>query len=496
MGQIRFAVHDGARVTQAVLARTYVAGPDDIPFLGRAYVADNLLVVERRDNSSGSVHLPWDVQGFGVWQTCTASLMERERPYQLEVELARGSVFRLRNQLGAWQLLGLTSPPEVDAKIAQATKLFAQAATQQDKPGVAAQAANAALKVTAEASILLADSYGEQALRVRSTGAQKIPTLMGVRLADVTPEGQQSQLLVEACNIVACPFGWKLVEATEGKRRWKNCDDQVGWAHKAGLKVIGGPLLEFDERSLPEWAFLWEGDYSAVTSLMVEHVRAVVQRYKGRVHLWNVAGRINHQRVLGLSDEQRLQIVARAVRVVRELDPRTPLVVSFDQPWAEYMAHQQSDLAPLDYADSLERAGLGISGFGIEVNAGFAPFGSSPRNPLAYSRLIDQWSLRLELPLLLMLSAPSSAAVDPLAPPKVKVSAGGAGRTIDANYQADWLQRRLPMLIAKNSVQIVLWNTVSDDRPHDFPSAGLFDSTVAPKPAVQVMRDLRRTYLA
>ncbi|WP_145281283.1 endo-1,4-beta-xylanase [Pirellulimonas nuda] len=493
---MRFVVHDRAQVTQSLLARTFaVSGQEEVPYLGRTYLSGDLLVVERRDDSSGSVHVPWNVPKFGVWQLATASLMEREKPYLLELELARGTVFRLRNQLGSWQLLGLEAPEEVTERVAEATRAFSRAATNQDNPAEAARYATEAMAAAAAGSVALADTYGEQAIRVRAGETEKLGTLLGVRLSDSAPEGAMAERIAEACNIVAAPLAWKSVEATEGKRRWKACDEQVAWAHQHNMKVIGGPLLEFDERSLPEWSFLWEGDYSAVASLMMEHVRTTVQRFRGRIHLWNVAARVNHQRVLGLTDEQRLQVVARAVREVRAIDTRTPIVVSFDEPWAEYMAHQPAEMAPLDFADQLERADLGISGFGVELNAGFHPFGTAPRNPLAFSRLIDQWSQRLELPLLVMVSAPSSASADPMAPPKVKVVAGGEGRTIDADYQADWARRRLPMLLAKNCVQIVLWNTLADDRPHDFPNAGLFDSTGAPKPVLGVLRDVREKYL-
>ena len=71
--------------------------------------------------------------------------------------------------------------------------------------------------------------------------------------------------------------------------------------------------------------------------------------------------------------------MAQAVQVVRKIDPRTPIVVSFDQPWGEYLVDQEHELAPLHYADALVRADLGISGFGLEMNAGYWPRGTAHR---------------------------------------------------------------------------------------------------------------------
>ncbi|MEZ6048541.1 MAG: hypothetical protein R3C11_23795 [Planctomycetaceae bacterium] len=36
--------------------------------------------------------------------------MEREEPYHLLVELARGKVSLLRNQSGSWQIMGMAIP--------------------------------------------------------------------------------------------------------------------------------------------------------------------------------------------------------------------------------------------------------------------------------------------------------------------------------------------------------------------------------------------------
>ena len=120
---------------------------------------------------------------------------------------------------------------------------------------------------------------------------------------------------------------------------------------------------------------------------MLEHVRTVVSRYTGRVHLWHVASRVNNGALLSLDEEQRLQLVAQALQLTKKIDPRTPIVVSFDQPWGEYLADQDQDLAPLHFADALIRADLGVSGFGLEINAGYHPKGSPHRSDRKSTRL-------------------------------------------------------------------------------------------------------------
>jgi hypothetical protein len=293
--------------------------------------------------------------------------------------------------------------------------------------------------------------------------------------------------------MVAVPITWRRIEAVEGRRVWDETDAQIAWAQSAGLRVSAGPLLELDDRGVPDWTYLWEGDFNSLLSFMLEHVRAVVERYRGKVHLWQVAARMTHGHALGLNEEARLQLAAKAISVVRQLDSTTPLVVSFDQPWAEYLASEHLDLAPLHFADALVRADLGLSGIGLELNVGYHPGGSIHRGPVAMSRLLDTWSL-LELPLQVALTFPSAAEADPQADQKIRVFSSEADE-VTLESQREWIERHVPLLLAKSVVQVVVWNQLSDAAPHQYPHGGLFDAKDKPKPAFESLKNMRRQYL-
>jgi hypothetical protein len=217
----------------------------------------------------------------------------------------------------------------------------------------------------------------------------------------------------------------------------------------------------------------------------------VVSRYTGRVHLWHVASRVNNGQLLSLDEEGRLQLVARAVQVVRKIDPRTPVVVSFDQPWGEYLVDQEHDLAPLHYADALLRADLGISGFGLEINAGYWPRGSAHRPAFEYGKLVDLWS-QLGLPLMILLSAPDRDDPDAQAARNIQPELIYPGGDASQNPQAAWATAVAPLLLARTSVQVMLWNQLSDGEPHEFPHSGLFDARGKSKPTFRLLRDLRK----
>ncbi|MCH2113888.1 MAG: endo-1,4-beta-xylanase [Pirellulales bacterium] len=493
MGQMRFRIHDRDRVPSDSLQRIYVADMEEMPWSTRVSWEGDELVVERSTSDSGCVHVPWRVDGHGQNVLTTTTLMERERPYLLEVELARGLIQRLRNRLYIWELIGLETSDDLLGQLHAATREFSRAATSQQDPALASAAANRALALGLTTARTLVAGYAEQAITGRKKQAP-LATLMGVSLSPETPLVKTRRQLVEACNIVQLPIAWRSIESQEGRRNWKHTDEQLAWCQKAGLKVAAGPLLRMDDAGVPDWLVLWEGDSENLFRLMVDHVRAVVSRYRGRVHLWHVASRVNTGRLLSLEEEQRLQLVAHAIEVVRQLDSRTPTVVSFDQPWAEYLAHEKEDLAPLHYADALVRADLGVSGFGLEINAGFRPGGSSHRPAFELGRLIDEWSI-WGLPLMFHLSTASATSVDALAKKDITVDLAGDPGEDSSDAQRQWAAEVLPLLLARSAVQVILWNQLSDRLPHDFPHAGLFDANDQAKPTLALMRDLHKSCL-
>jgi len=490
MGQIRFRLHDRDRIVPGGLQRIYVAGMEEIPWSTRAEWVGDELVVERSISDSGSVYVPWRIDRFGTRVLSTSTLMERERPYLLEVELARGLIQRIRTRLFLWEMLGLDTSQSLKDRLQAATREFALAATSQQEPAEASVAANRAIASAFSVAEDLVASYAQQAI----AGRQKqtpVPVLMGVNLSPETPSVEVRRQLVEACNIVQLPISWRIIEQREGKRDWKATDEQLAWAQKAGLKVSAGPLLQMDDLGMPDWMVLWEGDFDNLAQQMLDHVRAVVTRYAGRVHLWHVSSRVNTGKLMSLEEEQRLHLVAQALDVVRQIDSRTPMVVSFDQPWAEYLAHQNEDLAPLHYADALVRADLGISGFGLEINAGYFPGGSGHRATFELGRLLDQWST-WGLPLMINLSTASAATTDPLAKSTAEIELASHQA---ADPQREWAASVLPLLLARSTVQVILWNQLNDGLPHEYPHAGLFDAGQQAKPALALMRDLQKSCL-
>ena len=103
MGVLRLLHPDRERLADGVLARTYMAGLDCLPTAcQKVWEEDRVLRLERDNHESACVYIPWQVEGHGELLLSTATLRERDCPYHLAVELARGTVNRLRSKAEMW----------------------------------------------------------------------------------------------------------------------------------------------------------------------------------------------------------------------------------------------------------------------------------------------------------------------------------------------------------------------------------------------------------
>ncbi len=386
-------------------------------------------------------------------------------------------------------MIGLSPPKGVKTKLATATEQFSHAAVEQDNPPLAARFADESLRLALDAANLLAAAYTEQAFAARRRSRPMPAGLLGAELGNDLLDDYTSRQFLITFNAASVPICWRETESTEGNFFWTTNDRQIEWCRAHGLKVFAGPLLLLDHRDLPDWLYLFEDDFENVADFVSALVRATVNRYRGQVDYWICAGRVTSD-VLSMSEQQRLRLVARTVELTRELDPATPVLVSFDQPWAAFMRERHVDFPPFHFADALIRADIGLSGIMMEMNLGYFPGGTMNRNILEIGRQLDAWAM-LGLPLWLSLSAPSAYHEDPLAVRKPPLP---PGVWTPAAQQA-LAARLIPFALARPTVRGVLWNQLLDARPHDFPHGGLFDERRQAKPALRTLAAIRRKLL-
>ena len=492
-GTLRLVFPPASPLSPQQAEQAYMAGPDQIPWPCRTRLQNGELIVERNVSDSGKFYVPWPIEGHGQLMLATATLMQRDRPYQLAVELARGKINQVRNQISDWQSIGLVVPSKVENAMHKALEALSLAVTSQHDVARAATLAQKAIVLGHDAAELLVASYTDQALAARHRSGQKLQTLLGANLGQRQLQMPLLAYYLKAFNAAQLPLTWRSIEAAEGSYQWQVADQQLAACQENKLAVCAGPLLQLDKGGTPDWLYLWENDFNSVLSFATDFVEKAVVRYQGKVDVWQCAGRVNVGDGLSLTEEQRLRLAARAIEVAHDIDPRTPLVVRFDQPWAEYMGRTAPDFSPLHFADALIRSGLKLSAVAVEINMGYQPGGSHPRDRLEFSRLLDLWSY-LGLPLHVTLTVPgaevASAAIRGRPVPMPQTFPGGWS----PENQAAWIKQYLPLLLAKPAVQAIFWNQLFDGDSEEFYAGGLFEPSGKPKPALSAITALRRKH--
>lgn len=251
--------------------------------------------------------------------------------------------------------------------------------------------------------------------------------------------------------------------------------------------------MNFRTGGLPRWMVLLGEGFESILQAACAHAEETVNRYRGKVHLWNCATGLNVPTELGWNDEQVLRMAVSLIQTVRRTDPRAPVLLSIDQPWSEYLRDHADGISPLHFADALIRADLGLSGLALELNLNTWPDGSLPRDSLEISRLIDRWAL-LGLPLLIVLTMPGQEGADPRCPSGRRPVGEWAGPYPTSEMPND-IEPLVRLIVAKQSVHALIYNQATDQLAHDFPHAGLWDSQGRAKPWLSQLARFRQQFL-
>lgn len=489
MGELRFQVTALGALPQHVVQRAYLVSLEGIPWISHNSVEDDVLVLSRDTSESARLLIPWHVPGYGEYVLKTATLVERARPYQLSLELARGTLHEIREYLAVQHDLDEPAEHPQAATLQEALDTFVEAVTSVRDPARVNRLADECLQLCIHWAQANSRQQSAQSVAVTQRRAGEIPTVFGVVLDDSQHPTSTPPAWHAAANTLISPAVWRHMESQPAQRRWEQLDAQLDWAERLGMSWGVGPLLSWTRESLPDWLSLWEEDYETLQSHMVQQVQAVVKRYRGRARFWHVVHRVNTAMGLNITEQQRLELSAAAVDAARNVDRQTPILVSFEQPWHEYLALHRHEATPLDYAEALVRAKLGLGALGLEINLGYWPGGTGRRLPLEVERVLSLWG-RLGLPLVIFLAAPSDSTRDPMARSPVQPVTWGVDEP-SGESQATLIEQWCRLLMDHDSVWGVVWKQVSDQTLHELPHAGLLDATGRPKPLCDRLATLR-----
>lgn len=492
MGDLYFRVPHPSQIDPRVWETAYISGIEGIPWYCRRRLEGDQFIIGRDIDESGKLHIVWPTKSLGNLCLTTTSLRVIDQSYSLLLELARGSVSKLKNQCDEWQRIGLKLPSEFFPANECALDAFLKAVTLRNDNAKQDELAQSSIEASTEAAIILCDAYCTQVLEVRRQSEGRFSTLLGCTVHPSIAIESVSEALKTAFNLVNVEADLCSVESASGRRDYEVFDQQVAWAQASGQRISVGPLVNFRQGGLPRWMVLLDQSFESTLRAACEHTQVTVERYRGKVHLWNCAAGLNIPGDMRWSDEEVLRMSVSLIETVRRADDRTPVLLTIDQPWSEYLGNERDGISPLHFADALIRADLGLSGLSLELNLSAWPNGSLPRDPIEISRLIDRWSV-LGLPLMIELTSPTQVDVDKAATQATNVatwSMNGSPPAVGLSCESI-----LRMLLAKPTVHAIVWNQTSDQIPHRFPHGGLWDANGKAKPILTKAANLRATYL-
>jgi Glycosyl hydrolase family 10 len=496
MGTMNFDLPAGLSSDAArdLLRACVVGGPDYMPYPTQVRLESRRLILGRNVEESGALLVPWQVDGAGQLLGSSATLIEREAPYQIQVELARGKVNQVRCQVADWIAGGLQVPPELHQHIHDATRAFSRAMVALPSEQAATHAQQA-LTLGYRAAEEMVALYAQQVFDVRHQRQPQLEATLGCRLGAVPSSGDMTDAIQHAFNVVWLPLPWSAIEPVESDYRWEPHDALLDWARAHDMPVAAGPIIDFSRAGLPDWLWLWERDLHSLASFMCDYVETIVRRFKGDIRAWQLTAASNNTNLLGLGEDELMWLTVRLVEAARQVDPALELSVGVSQPWGEYMAQEDRTHSPFVFADTLIRSGINVGALDLEFIMGVTPRGSYCHDLLEASRLLDMYAL-LGVPLRLTMAYPSQTGrPDPQADAELTVSGGHWHAAISPVAQAEWAAAFGSLALCKPTVQGIVWSHLSDADPHQLPHCGLYDAANDPKPALGRLEELRKRHL-
>jgi hypothetical protein len=494
---VKFEIYrDGQRVSSFQPTAAFAVGPESVPIPGEITVKDGVMSVSRVDEIPMGLSLLWDAGPIGAYHLETTRLQPRDKPYLLNVELARFRLMKIMQKQEDWNLFDFPRAEKFLARFKEAQEIFSDALCKLHEPGAASKLADESLAKAIALSEELSMFHMELLINRRRQGNSFVRHIFGCRV-DATVQNQKYKEMVTGnFDYAVLPMPWKVLQPQEGNFDTSLVDTWAEALTKKRVPIIAGPLVNFDESDLPDWMFIWENDFDTVRELAYEHVQRLVGRYKRAVSLWNVGAGLATNRAFTLSFEQMIEMTRLLVAQVKNVLPSARTLVTITQPFGEYHARNATSVAPMLYAEMVAQAGINFDGFALEIEMGVPQPGMFMRDLFQISTLLDRFSTIGRPVFVTAVSAPARATPDQSDRSEGRLDPSAAGRwrrPWDAQLQADWMEAVYHIALSKPFVESVAWGNLADIN-QTVPGGGLLDDMFQPKPSYERLQQMREKF--
>jgi len=479
---------------------SYLIGSDQHAIRANISFKAGNIVCEKRESGAAALALEYEVAGCGRLLLQTCLLPERQEPYLLSLELARRRLLLFYNKIEDWSMFEARLDPSVVEPFELARGQFIEAlCDQHDDCDRANQLANRCLVTAIEASELFALARADLLLARRTANGllSRYPVGCGVKLDQQVEPVRDG--LADSVDFLLLPMSWKELTPHEGRYRWDLIDRWYPWLKHNRVPVIAGPVVSFESHLIPDWLFIWEHDYETIRDLVYEHTERVVARYRNLMTVWNVVSGLHMNSHFGFNFDQLMELSRMTTMLVKKIQPAARVLVEICHPFGEYYAANHRSIPPLMYADLLIQSAVSFDGFVIKLLMGPSAPGrfSFTRDLMQISHLLDQYA-GYGKPVTLVVGVPSgqsSAAAASLAGQEQNgdTSSGYWHGPWSESIQGRWLEAVFKIALSKPFIDAVAWCQWADRPDMELPMAGLVDSQLKPKNALDGLAAFRRT---
>ncbi|MFO0973806.1 MAG: endo-1,4-beta-xylanase [Phycisphaerae bacterium] len=491
---LRFKVFHNRKPAESVLLDgAYLLGSDGVPLRAELSFGDGEIRCSKRAAGPAALCLPWPIEGYGRLMLETTRLSERETPYHLHVELARGRLMKISHKREDWGLYDYSDGAEYYRQIDEAKAPLIDAITATDDATAAEladQSLAAAVRVGEELSLFHADIF----LARRKATGQFVKRPLGVTVLLNRGDDPYRRYLPPGFDFAVLPTHWRDVEPRSGTQRWETLDLWVNWLAQHKLHVRGAPLVSLERLALPDWAVPEAADYENFRDLLLGHAMRLVKRFAHRVQSWEVVHGIHAFNTFHMTFEQLMELTRLAALIVKQNAPRSASIVTVVLPWGEYYARDIRTIPPLLYADMCVQSGFHFDAFGLEFQFGVPVEGMLVRDMMQVSALLDRFAA-FNKPLHVTAVAVPSTVMSNRGPESLLAGGGQWREPWSEGLQARWLRQFYEIAFSKPFVETIAWRDLSDSQGRIIPTGGLLHADLTPKPAFESLLDFRRSIL-
>jgi GH35 family endo-1,4-beta-xylanase len=489
---VKFQVYkNGKRLDSYDLYGAYLLGTDGIA-IRRSQIAfeDGCIVCRKPNMETSALVLLWNVEGFGKILLSTTCLPEREKPYILNVELARARLMQIITKREDWSFF--SSIGELGDSSKPAHELFTKSIQNIGDAVLASTLADESLKNSLVFSEQLAVKQAGLLFDLRVSNKSFGRGCFGVKVDPLLMKNPAYAAKVfDLFGMVTIPINWAKAEPQPGKYNYDDIDACLNAIGKRKIGICAGPILQFSECHIPSWLH-GESNFEKVREAAYQFVMNTVGRYTSVIRLWRVISCLNNCNHFSFSFEQVLEMTRSVSMAVKAANERALKIIEICNPWGEYYAESSGTIPPLVYLDMILQSGINFDALGLQMRFGDNKSGMHVRDMMQISAALDQYAPLVKPVYITEVEVPSQYPDSKTYPESV----GVWHHTWEQNIQAKWLELFTKIILSKPFIDGFTYSQLVDSNNSVIPNSGLLDQQLNPKKSYQIIHKLRDVIFA